>query len=132
MLDSKAENVIVLSSPTGSGDEYYAWADPQSRLVFQSKQIGAMAYAPAGESVGILKCSNALRAAILAASESLLQISVPADYELAVCAAGQQQPILCEKVEGLLWTEIDDEKMLAHARDVIAPLLAEREAAVPA
>ena len=42
-----------------------------------------------------------------------------ADYELAVCAAGQTHPIICAQVEGLLWAEIDDEKMLAHARDVI-------------
>ena len=28
-LENQADNVMVLSSPTGSGDEYYAWTDEQ-------------------------------------------------------------------------------------------------------
>ena len=126
-LENPADNVIVLSSPTGSGDEYYAWTDESSRLVFQSKQIGALAQAPAGESVGILKCGTELRQGILAVAESMLKNLALADYELAVCAAGQTHPVVCVRIEGLLWAEIDDENMLAHARNVIAPLIAEAE-----
>lgn len=126
-LENQIDNVMILSSPTGSGDEYYAWTDESSRLVFQSKQVGALAHTPMGESVGILKCGSALRLGILAVAETMLKNPALADYELAVCAAGQTQPIVCVRVEGLLWAEIDDEKMLAHARDVIWPLIAEAE-----
>ena len=130
-LENPADNVMVISSPTESGDEYYAWTDGLTQLLFQSKQIAAMPHPPAGESVGILKCGDELRGAILAAAESLLQNSVTADYELAVCAAGQLQPIVCAKVDGLLWAEIDDEKMLDHARSIISPLLSSCRAEVP-
>jgi choline kinase len=126
-LENQADNVMILSAPTGSGDEYYAWTDESSRLVSQSKQVGALPQAPMGESVGILKCGNALRLGILAAAESMLKNLALADYELAVCAAGQTHSIVCVRVDGLLWAEIDDEKMLAHARDAISPLIAEAE-----
>lgn len=126
-LENPADNVMILSTPTGSGDEYYAWTDESSRLAFQSKQVGALAQAPMGESVGILKCGNGLRLSILAVAESMLKNLALVDYELAVCAAGQTHPIVCVRVEGLIWAEIDDEKMLAHARGVIAPLIAEAE-----
>ena len=89
--------------------------------------MDALAHAPVGESVGILKCGTDLRLAILAVAESMLKNPALADYELAVCAAGQTHPIVCVRVDGLLWAEIDDEKMLAHARDVISPLIAEAE-----
>ena len=129
-LDHRADNVMVLSSPTGSGDEYYAWTDGQSRLLFQSKDASAMAQAPAGKSVGILKCGTALRGAILAKAETMLQESVPADYERAIGAAGRLHPIICAKAEGLLWAEVDNETMLAHARDVIYPRIAAAETRV--
>ena len=129
-LDHRAENVMVLSSPSGSGDEYYAWTDGQSRLLFQSKDAGAMAQAPVGESVGILKCGTALRGAILAKAEAMLQNAVSADYEWAVCAAGRSHPIICARAEGLLWAEVDNETMLAHAREVIYPRIAAAEARV--
>ena len=126
-LENPVDNVMILSAPTGSGDEYYAWTDETSQLVFQSKQRDALVHTPMGESVGILKCGNDLRLAILTVAESMLKNPAAADYELAVCAAGQTHPVVCTRVEGLLWAEIDDEKMLAHARDVIAPLIAEAE-----
>jgi hypothetical protein len=45
------------------------------------------------------------------------------EYETALVAAGRRRPISVLVVEDLVWTEIDDERQLARAIEVVAPRL---------
>ncbi len=122
-LSGSAENLIILAGPSGSGDEFHTWADSSGHLHHQSKNRAAIAADPVGEVVGILRCGNALRAALLHTIEHLHPSPVNVEYEEALVRVSAQHPIKCIVMQDLIWCEIDDEAMLEKARDTIFPAL---------
>ena len=127
-LDAPEPDALVLSGPTGVGDEVWVEA-PEGRLVAMSKDRSALR-SVAGELVGITKVSAPLFAAMLAFADSAGTLRI--DYETdALVAAARERPIACPVVPDLLWTEIDDPAQLQRARHRIHPAVAARDGGPP-
>ena len=110
LLADPHEDVVLLSGPTGSGDEVWVETDAEGRLVAMSKQRAALGAGVAGELVGITRVSPAL-AALLGG------LPPEGEYETrGLVAAAAGRPIYCRRVDDLLWAEIDDENHLERAR----------------
>ena len=110
VLADQHEDVVLLSGPTGSGDEGWVETDRDGRLVAMSKDRGALGARVAGELVGITRVSQAL--AVL-----LRALTPEGEYETrGLVAASKRHPVYCRRVDGLAWAEIDDEHQLRRAR----------------
>lgn len=121
LLEQPSANAVLVSNLTGSGDEYYAWADSGRRITHLSKSLAERAAAPVGEHVGILKIGDALRQALLARAPARL-LEKPMDpYESLVVELLPEHPVENAHVPDLLWSEIDNAAMLETARLVTWP-----------
>jgi 2-aminoethylphosphonate-pyruvate transaminase len=129
LMSHPAGDAILLSGPTGAGDEVYV-ETRDHHLVAMSKDRSRLGPGIAGELVGISKISAELyglmqRIAIRAFAQSLLF-----DYETdCLVAAARDRPIACPVVPDLLWAEIDDAAHLRRAREQIYPRIAAIDAA---
>jgi 2-aminoethylphosphonate-pyruvate transaminase len=120
LLDDERPDVLLLSGPTGAGDEVWVEA-PGERLVAMSKDRARL-NSVAGELVGLTKVSAALFARMLAALAATGRLTV--DYETdALVAAARERPVACRLVADLVWAEIDDERHLQRARERVYPAL---------
>ena len=121
LLEQSAANAVLVSDLTGSGDEYYAWADNGQRIRYLSKSLAEQAGPPAGEHVGILKVGETLRNALLAKAPARL-LERPMDpYESLLIELLPEHPVKNAYVPDLLWSEIDNAAMLETARCVTWP-----------
>ncbi len=128
LLAQPSPDAILLSGPTGAGDEVYVSA-PQGRLADMSKNAKALQQPPAGELVGISRISEALSAEMMAIAAEAFRESFFFDYETdCLVAAAQQRDIACPVVADLVWSEIDDPAHLARARAEIYPEILRRTA----
>lgn len=126
LLAGDAADAVLLSGPTGAGDEVYVRA-VDGCLAAMSKDPARLGGDPSGELVGISRISAALFAAMLEEADRRFERSLRVDYEtdaLVACAA--RMPIRCPLVPDLLWGEIDD---AAHFERVSAlyPRVRERD-----
>ena len=124
LLEQTAANAALVSGLTGSGDEYYAWADADAHIRHLSKSLNAKAEPPAGEHVGIIKIGETLRRALLAKAPVWLQGSPMDSYETLLVELLAHHPVKNVFVPDLQWSEIDNLAMLDTARHVIWPRLA--------
>lgn len=131
LLDGPDEDAILVSGPTGAGDEVWV-ATESGRLAGMSKRRSELTGTIAGELVGITRVSAALFARLCGLAENEFGRTLMVDYETdALVAAGRQQRIACPVVPDLVWGEIDDSSQLARVRGTVYPeLLRRREAAV--
>jgi choline kinase len=123
VLHHDADNVILVSGPTGAGDEVHVWTELSNgrpRFRHMSKQPRDLADAPAGELVGILRLSPGLQQAIL---DHAGPAAERAEYESGLAAVSRGIAIECVKVDDLVWGEIDDEVMLRRVEREIWPRL---------
>ncbi|MCA3561690.1 MAG: phosphocholine cytidylyltransferase family protein [Aestuariivirga sp.] len=121
VLASPHDSLILASGPTGAGDEVYVWADGAAgtaRFRAMSKSRTAHADAPFGELVGISKLSRQLSAKL---AQHAAEARPEADYESAIVRAAGHIVIACQRVDDLLWGEIDDEAMLARVETALWP-----------
>lgn len=121
LLKDPAENAALISSPTGSGDEFYVWTDGAQNIHHFSKSIADKLEAPAGEHVGILKIGVSLQGAMLAHAHGKLRREPMIPYELLLIELLQEHAMKNTFVHDLLWSEIDNEEMLVTARNVVWP-----------
>lgn len=123
LLAGPAEDAILLSGPTGAGDE--VWVGTRDGcLVDMSKRRAALAGEVAGELVGITRVSAALFELLCGIAARTFRDTLDFDYETGgLVAAGRLRPIACPVVPDLLWGEIDDPAHLARVRDRIHPAL---------
>jgi 2-aminoethylphosphonate-pyruvate transaminase len=121
LLKSSAENAALITSPTGSGDEFYVWTDGAQNINHFSKSIADRLEAPAGEHVGILKVGVSLQAAMLSSAHGKLRREPLIPYESLLIELLQEHPMKNAFVSDLLWSEIDNEEMLITARNVVWP-----------
>ena len=121
LLAEPAADAILLSGPTGAGDE--VWVETRDgNLVAMSKDRDALTGTVAGELVGISKISAELFALMEDIAGRAFETSLRYDYETdCLVAAGAQRPIRCPVVADLVWSEIDDPDHLQHARERIYP-----------
>jgi 2-aminoethylphosphonate-pyruvate transaminase len=118
------EDVILLSSPTGSGDEVWVETDGDGRLVTMSKDRSSLRAGIAGELVGITRVSPALAAELRKQGDGLLDRSPKAEYETGgLVAVATRRAVHCRRADGLVWAEIDDENHLARARQLQARVM---------
>lgn len=124
LLAGRAEDAILLSGPTGAGDEIWVQVK-DGHLVDMSKRRADLTGPPAGELVGITRVSAPLYALMCGIAERTFRNTLFFDYETGcLVAAGRERPIACPVVPDLVWGEIDDPSHLARVRDRIYPQVA--------
>lgn len=129
LLDEPAADAVLLSGPTGAGDEVHVELR-DGYLAGMSKQAAALGGPPAGELVGISKISAGLFRLMCAIAERAFATSLRFDYETdCLVAAGRERPIACPVVADLVWGEIDDPSHLARVRQTVYPEVLRRTAA---
>ena len=128
LLAGPAEDAILLSGPTGAGDEVFV-ATRGGLLAGMSKRRADLAGEVTGELVGITRISSALFALMCRIAQAAFRRSLMFDYETdCLVAAGRERPIACPLVPDLLWGEIDDPGHLARVRNQVYPELQRRQA----
>ena len=124
LLIEPATDAILLSGPTGAGDE--VWVQTRDgNLVAMSKNRSVLTNSATGELVGISKISATLFALMQEIAAQAFTTSLHFDYETdCLVVAGERRPIYCPLIADLVWTEIDDPAHLQHAREQIYPQIA--------
>jgi len=121
LLADPAEDVILVSSPTESGDEVWVETDGEGRLIAMAKDRSRLGAGVLGELVGITRVSAALADELRREGADLVARSPKAEYETGgLVAVTARRPVYCRRVEGLAWAEIDDENHLARARRILS------------
>lgn len=117
-------NAVLVSGPTGSGDEYYVWTDRSQNIRYFSKSLADQPEDPAGEHVGIVKVGTSLRTALLESSAARLRREPMVTYESLLVSHLSEHEVRNCFVQDLIWSEIDNAEMLATACDIVWPKLA--------
>lgn len=129
LLEQDAADAVLLSGPTGAGDEVHVEA-PGGRLRAMSKDRARLGPEVAGELVGISLVSAELFALMQRIAAQAFRQSLAFDYETdCLVAAGRERPIACPLVPDLLWGEIDDPAQLRRARGGLYRQIAALDAA---
>ena len=130
VLSSGADSTLLISGPTCSGDEVWVWGETAGDgdgLQAMSKNKALREVPPRGELVGLTRL-GARACALLHDIIPRLEAHDPmVDYESCLVATSLRAPIRLRKIEDLAWGEIDDEIMLAHARDVLFAEIQKRD-----
>ena len=128
LLAGPHEDAILLSGPTGAGDEIYV-ATQGGMLTGMSKRRAELVGDIAGELVGITRVSAGLFALMCRIAGAAFRRTLMFDYETdCLVAAGRERPIACPLVADLLWGEIDDSSHLERVRRRVYPELQRRSA----
>jgi 2-aminoethylphosphonate-pyruvate transaminase len=127
LLDHPAPDAILLSGPTGAGDEVFVEVR-DGVLVNMAKDRHRLGPGIAGELVGISKISAELFRLMQRIAAAAFAKSLQFHYETdCLVAAAAERPIACPVVPDLLWGEIDDPAHLRRAREAIYPRIAALE-----
>ena len=117
------ETVLLLSGPTGAGDEVFVEAS-ENRLISMSKNPEKLGHAPSGELVGISRVSMEVFHAMLDYADAAFRRSLYVDYETdGFVSVASTHEVYCHLVPDLKWAEIDDEGHWRRARDIVYPAL---------
>ncbi len=131
LLEGPAGDAILLSGPTGAGDEVFV-ATRSGFLAGMSKRRADLAGEVTGELVGITRVSPGLFALMCRIAAAAFERTLMFDYETdCLVAAGRERPIACPLVPDLLWGEIDDPAQLARVRDRVYPQLQRARSVAP-
>jgi len=126
LISDPAENIILASGPTLSGDEVFIQFSPKKLLQNMSKDKTALSHID-GELVGISKLSpQALGKMVSFSERHYNQGRKTMHYEDAMVGVSGEQDILIKVIEDLAWCEIDDENHLERALSKVYPRILER------
>ena len=126
LLEFPGPDAILLSGPTGAGDEVYVSA-PNGRLSGMSKDPRQLDGPVSGELVGITRVSTELSDLMMAIAAEAFRDSLRFDYETdCLVAAARSRPIACPLIADLCWAEIDDPAHLERARGSVYPEILRR------
>jgi 2-aminoethylphosphonate-pyruvate transaminase len=126
LLAAATPDTLLVSGPTGSGDEVYVEA-AAGRLTGLSKRRPELAGEVIGELVGITRLTPACLSAMCRRAEGVFRDTLHLEYEQALVAAGREMPVVCALVPDLAWSEIDDAQHLARARTRVHPAILEND-----
>jgi choline kinase len=126
LLAATSPDTLLVSGPTGSGDEVYVEA-AAGRLTGLSKQRAALAGEVIGELVGITRLTPACLAAMCRHAEGVFRETLHLEYEQALVAAGREMSVACALVPDLAWSEIDDAQHLARAQTRVYPAICDND-----
>lgn len=133
LLLARHETHILVSGPTGAGDEVFVWIDddaPQNdQLRLLSKQADAQPDPFFGELTGLNSIAREDLAHFIDICRDVQAENVGAHYEDGMVAAARSLPLRCVLVPDLVWGEIDDVHMLARVRDQVWPEIIRRDRA---
>ena len=118
-------NRLIVSGPTGAGDEVYVWAHGAQggpeHLVDISKDRAARSEPPFGELVGITGLTAASVENMRRIGPQVLSRNPEEHYEPGLVALGRAVGIEVFRIDDLPWAEVDDEAMLKRAEDLVFP-----------
>lgn len=121
LLACPAPDAILVSGPTGAGDEVYVEARGGD-LMNMSKRRADLGPGVVGELCGISKISGALFERMLRISAAAFERSLTFDYETdCLVAAAREASVHCLVIEDLVWGEIDDPSHLDRVRCDVYP-----------
>ncbi|MCC7259055.1 MAG: phosphocholine cytidylyltransferase family protein [Gammaproteobacteria bacterium] len=130
LLDQPAEDALLLSGPTGAGDEVFV-ETAGGCLVAMSKDRSRLGPGVAGELVGISRISAGLFTLMQRIAAAAFTRSLAFDYETdCLVTAARERPIACTLLPDLLWGEIDDPAHLRRAREQLYPRIRQLDAAL--
>ena len=113
-------DVVLASGWTHSRDEVYIETDRENILVKMSKDKSTLSRC-FGELVGITRLSLKTFQAICRWYQEDESLAKQIDYETALSTISAHHPIHVEKIDDLVWTEIDMASHLERARKIIYP-----------
>jgi choline kinase len=127
-LEHPSPDVLLVSGPTGAGDEVFV-ESREGLLVNMSKKRAMLGPSIAGELVGITRVSQPFFREMLAVGERLFRETLKVDYELeGLVQAARVRAMAVHLVPDLVWAEIDDPQQLERARKRVYPELVKRDA----
>jgi len=119
-------SVLLLSGPTGSGDEVYVetTGDYLHNLSKCREQLGTYVR---GELVGISRIEPDCFVHMCEYAEGVFAETLRMEYEHALLAASRDVPVLCRLLDNLAWTEVDTEEHWQRANDHVYPEILRRD-----
>jgi 2-aminoethylphosphonate-pyruvate transaminase len=127
LLDAPDADAVLLSGPTGAGDEVFVEA-AGGRLIAMSKDRSRLGTV-AGELVGISRVSAELFELMQRIAAQAFLTTRRFDYETGcLIAAARERPIACPVVADLAWGEIDDPAHLRRVTGTVYPVVAALDA----
>lgn len=124
IMDSKHEDVLLVSDFSGSGDEVYVCVDNTHRIIDLGKSVSPDSKKKAvGELVGISRFSKAFLVKLFQKVDNdYARGKVNYHYEECVLATSNLgNPVYAEVCRNLAWAEIDNASDLERARTKIYP-----------
>jgi choline kinase len=123
LLQFPADDAVLLSGPTYSGDEVYV-ATKGIRIVGMSKDPNKFNAYNAGELVGITKVSQLLFQEMVAEAEIQFNHTLQVAYETdCLSAVSARFPLYHCLVPDLIWSEIDTPSDMRHTQDTVYPAI---------
>jgi 2-aminoethylphosphonate-pyruvate transaminase len=129
LQQNKEKNVVLASGRTDSRDEVYIETDSHGVLVNMSKEkklLGGIF----GELTGITRLSFKTFQEICRVYQEDESLAKKIDYETALSTISRQYPIRVDKLDDLIWTEIDMASHLDRARNTIYPRIKQKESGI--
>jgi len=126
LLNHHKKNVILASGKTSSGDEVFIEVNKENCLFALSKNINDLSDIY-GELVGISKVSIDTYKKLSAWAKRNVKQAKKIHYEEALAEISDKKDIYIEKINDLVWTEIDTEEHYRRALDYVYPKLLKKE-----
>ncbi|MBK8762904.1 MAG: phosphocholine cytidylyltransferase family protein [Sulfuritalea sp.] len=124
--NAPADNVILASGATNSGDEVFIETTPGGSLRNMSKNRAALG-AIHGELVGITRLSHSALPTLRAVAADLLRRQPRLDYETCLVAAAPKHDIQVLVLDDYPWCEVDTAEHLQRAVSLILDRVIESE-----
>ena len=122
LQDKNTADIILASGRTYSGDEVYIEVDQNEMLIRMSKREDELS-AVFGELVGISKVSFRTYREVCTLLEEQGDTLRSIEYEYALAKRSRTHPIKVDKIEKLVWAEIDTLDHLNRVQEIIYPKL---------
>lgn len=126
VLSFPKKNCILASGKTNSGDEVYIECR-EDRIYDLSKNINELQNI-SGEFVGISKISSRLARKMIDEYKSVSKKKLNVEYETdCISSVAKKINIYLNKVNNLIWAEIDDKNHLKRAKNIIYPKIIKKD-----
>ena len=126
LINHQKNDVILASGETNSGDEVFIEVDKDNCLLTLSKSQSDLTDVY-GELVGISKITLSTYQMLCEWAEENMKQAKKIHYEEALTEISDKKDIYVEKIDDLLWTEIDTKEHYRRAFDYVYPKLLEKE-----
>ncbi|MEH7331960.1 2-aminoethylphosphonate--pyruvate transaminase [Neobacillus drentensis] len=130
LVQQKKPDVILASGFTNSNDEVFLEIDENQHLVNMSKKRDDLKSIDA-ELTGISKISHQTFLAMCDYAKSSFIKNELLDYESALIGISKQIKLYVDKLDNLIWCEIDNETHLLRAKQFIYPMIKMKEKNFP-